>query len=143
MSVKELDAKVLAVFREIMGSCKEQRTRIKGLSLRAVAKTMGKTENYVGAVESGRTFPSLRTFLKYLVVNDFDVQTLLNLQIRSDTKGLSSRQKQKLHDRLNHVRPDQLDLFHEMLDLDIKQISFISEQVRLAKRFKISNISGQ
>lgn len=143
MSVKELDAKVLAVFREMMGSCKEERIRIKGLSLRALAKTMGKTENYVGAVESGRTFPSLRTFLKYLVVNDFDVQPLLNLQIRGDAKGLSSRQKQKLHDRLNHARSDQLELLHEMLDLDTKQVSFISEQVRLTKRFKISSISGQ
>ncbi len=142
MSVKELDAKVQGVFYEMMSSCKQERIRVKGLSLRALAKAMGKTENYVGAVESGRTFPSLRTFLKYLTVNGFDVQPLSNLHIKEESKAPSSRQKQKLLDRIGQARSDQIDLITHMLDLDAKQTAFISEQVHLVKRLKINSITG-
>lgn len=79
--MKPMDKEVLALLKRVMSQCKKERKTHTRFPNRMLAKQLGITENYISALESARAIPSIKTFLKYLLINGFDIGPLENLQI--------------------------------------------------------------
>ncbi|HMQ11350.1 MAG TPA: helix-turn-helix domain-containing protein [Oligoflexia bacterium] len=82
MKKNNIDQQAKALLEEIMAQCKQERKKHSQIKSKDVAKKLGMTANYVSSIESLRSTPALLTFLKYLIINDFDLLPLKNLRIR-------------------------------------------------------------
>lgn len=109
----------MSLFREIMQQCKDERRRKNDITYKDLADKLGKTEGYANAFESGRAFPSIKTFLKYLLVNGFDVEPLKTLHISANKT-----------DSEDSIRAE---LLRKVNLLDINQVKFLLEQTRIAE----------
>ncbi len=115
----ELDKLVRELFVKLMKNCKVQRRLNGGLSVRALAAELSKTENYISAVENGRVFPSMRVFLKYLIMSGFDTEPLLSLRankkpVKRETKSAS---RTRLLEKVYSLEPNQIDYMLAQADL--------------------------
>lgn len=117
--VKSLDDKVKEIFKEVMGNCKDTRKRLNDMSYKDLAKKLDKSLGYVEAFESGREFPSIKTFLAYLIVNGFDVEPLKDLSI-------GPRKAENRSELL-------AELLRKLKKMDDAQLLFMIEQTRIAE----------
>ena len=106
-----------------MQRCKHERKAKTNLSIRELAKRIGKTENYVSSIENGREIPSLRTFLKYLIACDFDTNALKQLSIDQEGSSSESRARETL--------------INKIYSLDENQVHFLVEQTKVSEIFKV------
>lgn len=117
-----LEKNVAALFKKIMHRCRQERKEKTNTTVRELAKKIDKTENYVSSIENGREFPSLKTFLHYLLVNNFDIEPLLKLSIKNDCSTTKSSKKFELVDKI--------------YSLDEDQVIYLVEQAKIAEEFK-------
>jgi transcriptional regulator with XRE-family HTH domain len=116
--VKDIEDRVNKIFKEIMAQCKAERRAKRDITYDELAKKLDKSSGYANAFESGRTFPSIKTFLRYLIVNNFDVEPLKRLRIPEVLEqGDESNLKRKLCDKV--------------MMLDFEGIEFLSEQMKV------------
>lgn len=120
----KLEEKLEELYYRIIKRCRSQRKSRSRIKIRALASQMGLTENYLSAVENAREFPSLKTFLKYLLLLGFDTKPLENLEIAPEqlNKNIENTEKG--------------ELIGKILRLDQDQVSFLIEQAKLAEIFK-------
>ncbi len=107
-----------------MRHCKQERKAKTKLTLRNLSRKLEKTENYLSSVESGRQFPSLKTFFQYLLILGFDPSPLFKMSIQDREDQIISsagKEKQKLINRI--------------YSLDEDQVSFLIEQSKVAEAF--------
>lgn len=119
-AVSDLDKRVDTLFREIMSRCRSERKGKTSNTVRALATQLDKTENYISAIENGREFPSMKTFLKYLLINEFDSSPLSSLTIQA-TDVLGTKLSQEKH-----------ALIERIYKLNNSEILFLAEQSRIA-----------
>ena len=94
------------------------------MTVRELAKELGKTENYISSIENGREFPSLKTFLDYLLINGFATTPLTRLCIEKESRtDLELNAKQAL--------------VNKIYSLNNSQVSFLSEQAKLVEVFAL------
>ena len=122
----DLDKQVKDLFKEIMLHCKLERKSKTDTSIRNLSKRLGKTENFITSVENGREFPSIRTFLKYLLLNDFEVAPLTRLAIASQTKS-SKEDKARS------------SLIKKIYGLNNDQVEFLVEQSKVSEVFNLKS----
>lgn len=107
-----------------MHHCRLERKSKTDRTTRSLAGDLGKTENYISAIENGRVLPSMKTFLHYLVVNGFDPEPLTQLSISEFSEGKISGQKKS-------------DLIDRIYQLDEDAVNFLAEQAKVAEGFKL------
>lgn len=123
MSPKNLENRLQAVFQKIMKHCQEERKTKTDITLRELAKSLGKTENFLSSVENGREFPSMQTFLTYLLILGFETEPLTKLSIPLDSATTKE------------MEPEKEELINKIYNLESKQVSFLLEQSRVAENF--------
>ena len=119
------EERVKAEFKELMLCIKSERAKKFPIKGKELAKKLDKTINYLSAIENGNEFPSMKLFLSYLMLCNFDISPLKKLKIKSDGShyfGLSSKR---------------VELIEKILSLDEVQLSFLLEQARIAEVFKL------
>lgn len=121
MDPLDLDKQIASLFQKIIKNCQKQRKTKTSTSLRDLAKALGKTENYLSAVENGREFPSLQTFLTYLLILGFDLEPLNKLSVPLEAKTTKT------------LEPEKVALINKIYDLESKQVSFLMEQSKVAE----------
>lgn len=117
--MRQVDTAVTALFKEIMQRCKAERRRKNDITYKELAKRLDKTVGYVSAFESGRAYPSIKTFLTYLLVNRFDPEPLKGLRIDAGESAPETAVRDELLRRINL--------------LDYNQMKFLLEQTRIAE----------
>lgn len=122
--LENLDQKIKQLFKEIMQHCRLERKLQKGGTVRELASQLEVTENFVSSIENGREIPSLGLFLKYLLINNFDIEPLKNLRIASRGSGSKGNRKKT-------------ELLNKIYKLDDEEVSFMVEQAKMAEIFKV------
>lgn len=115
---------VLKLFKLIMSRCRAERKQKANTTVRELARRLGKTENYVSSVENGREFPSLKTFLHYLLINRFDVAPLEGLSIMEETASHPNARKM---------------LVEAIYSLDSDEVSYLYEQAKLTMQYNLKS----
>ena len=124
LRVEKSNPEVQTLFREIMRQCQRERKAKSDLTIRNLSSRLDKTENYLSSIENGREFPSLKTFLHYLLVLGFDVQPLTKLAIDSEQLESAGAQRRS-------------ELIEKVDSLDDDQVDFLLEQSRLADTYRV------
>lgn len=120
---------VKSEFKEIMLCLKNE--RLKGFPVKGkdLASMLGKTVNYFSAVENGNEFPSMKLFLSYLLLCDFDTSPLKKLKVRAANE-----------DGSNALTGKRVELIQKILDLDEAQVGFLLEQAKISEAFKVRKV---
>ena len=120
------DNDVQELFKMMMSRCRQERKNKTDSTVREVAKKLGKTENYLSSVENGREFPSLKTFINYLLINNFDIEPLLKLSISEESDSMDlTTQKSELADKIYSLNED--------------QVIYMVKQAEIAEGFKLKS----
>lgn len=127
--MKQVEAAVTALFKEIMQRCKAERRRKNDMTYKDLAKKLDKTVGYVSAFESGRAYPSIKTFLRYLIVNGFDPEPLKGLRIDGGDDDPETSVRNELLRKINL--------------LDYNQMKFLLEQTRIAEFVAMRSSKGK
>lgn len=127
------------LFNTIMERCRLERRQKTGLTLRALAKQLGKTENYLSSVEHAREIPSLKTFLEYLVAVGFDTQPLCRLEIPT-ASNVESSDKRSEAGVEGEVRKK---LINKIYSLEPEAVSFLLEQSKLTDVYNFKSRGRQ
>ena len=80
-----------------MSQCQKERKARTDFTVRALSERLGKTENYLSSVENGREFPSMKTFLRYLITVGFDVSPLTRLSVEEPATKLRAKLADKIY----------------------------------------------
>lgn len=122
------EEEIKAEFKEIMLCLKAERNNKFPIKGKDLAEMLSKTVNYFSAVENGNEFPSMKLFLSYLMLCNFDITPLKSLKIQDseqgdeDKVGLSSKR---------------VELIETILGLNEAQLGFLMEQAKIAKVFNL------
>lgn len=112
------------LFQTIMERCRLERRAKTDLTIRTIAKQLDKTENYLSSVEHAREYPSLKTFLEYLLVCGFDTTLLTKLEIPNQPNAPTADK-------------DRAELLRRVYTLDDAAVSFLVEQSKVAEVFNV------
>ena len=121
-NAKELDKHSSELYRKIIQQCRRERKGNTKLTVREVARRMGKTENYVSSIENGREIPKLKTFLEYLIVSGFQTTPLTRLSI--DHKNREGEEQK--------TRGELVDMAY---DMNSKQLDFMVKQAKIIEDY--------
>lgn len=114
------------IFKELMLSLKSERLNYFPIRSYDLAKKLDKTVNYINAVENGNEFPSMKLFLSYLYICQFDFSQLKLLKITPDT----TTEMPPLVEKRSLI-------LSKMLKMSEKQLDFINQQIEILNFFKI------
>lgn len=117
---------VKSEFKEIMLCLKTERSKSFPIKGKDLAEMLSKTVNYFSAVENGNEFPSMKLFLSYLMLCNFDISPLKNLKIRELEEGNPSE-----------LSTRRVELIEKILGLNEAQLGFLLEQAKIAEVFKL------
>lgn len=126
--VKGTEKEIAMLFKEIMLNCKFERKSQTDLSVRKVAQMLDKGENYVSAFENGRAFPSIRVFLKYLMLLGIDLTPLKRLRIQKAANRNTSNEAKRA-------------LIEKVYKLDDNQVGYLLAQEKIAEIYKMKKKS--
>jgi transcriptional regulator with XRE-family HTH domain len=122
--LNKLDKKVMEVYIEMMQHLKqERRSKTKKTTIQ-LAKDLELSEGYVSSIENGHATPSTKTFLKYLLVNDFDITPLKKLKISKNDKNA------------DEIRAE---IVREIKNLDDETLNYIQEMLKVIQLFGLRN----
>ena len=119
------DGEIKAEFKELMLCLKAERSKKFPIKGKDLAMKLSRTVNYISAVENGNEFPSMRLFLNYLMLCNFDISPLKDLKIKSDGGNYPA------------LASKRVELIEKILGLGESQIGFLLEQVKISKNFRL------
>ena len=126
--MRNLDDAVKKLFKEIMSQCKAERREKNDITYAELSKKIGKASGYANAFENARTFPSIKTFLSYLLANNFDVEPLKRLRI---PEASEFNQEAKL----------KATLCDKIMMLDYEGVAYLSEQLKVLDLLKAKRMT--
>lgn len=121
--LKNLEETVKNLFKEIMRQCKAERRAKNDITFVELSQKIGKAPGYTNAFENARTFPSIKTFLNYLITNNFDVEPLKRLRIT-------------MPDESNKEAGLKLSLCDKIMMMEYDGVAFLSDQVLVFEKLK-------
>jgi len=123
--LSKLDKKSEELFKALMESLKKERESIGSLQQAELAKELECTKGYLNKFENGKVFPSsINMLIKYLLVNQFNINPVLNLKIKSSDKEIDEKRKK---------------LIKRIKEMDDNKLLYMDEVSKIANIFNLSS----
>ena len=123
--MSKLDKKSEELFKALMESLKKERESIGSLQQAELAKELECTKGYLNKFENGKVFPSsINMLIKYLLVNQFNINPVLNLKIKSSDKEIDEKRKK---------------LIKRIKEMDDNKLLYMDEVSKIANIFNLSS----